>query len=604
VKIFETILFRIRRWSYSQWAEGFTLMVLIAGLWLWVIKKAAGASITYDEAYSFFEYVSYPEFLRSDFNFMSANNHLLNTWMTRLSYALWGNEELALRLPNVLAFGVFLYASARIAYRLVAERFLPLVVLLLFCGNPYVLDFFSLSRGYGLSLAFTTYALWQFINDNHLRALIAMMLAVLANLIVLHVFPAFVFVVVWKLWNDKKLYASVVAALAGIFMVLLLPYISQLKEHGAFIFGGGDAAFWSSLVSLGARLGGVYSNVGVGFVLAMLLIILIGVLACIRRRDLESARVVVVLIAAVLSPIVQQIFLGSPFPLDRTALFYWPLLVVALTYSIRLHSVMPGVVVVLGVVQIFFFTSNSSLLEYAEWKQEAGVKRAAHWMSLHSSEWDEPTGTVFAVNLETEQAWNYYRMRYGIHRLGQVYRTDAGIADLVYNKGISKNTSRMLYRDEYGALSKRKVTRDEVRVLWNGYEHLKNASGTGAGCRSDVAVYAGADRKYSMREEFTFSADSITQLTVRAFFKSEVRNTGGLFVVALTDSFGLVDWQATHINALQTHPATIEWTEFQWAKEIPERAKGTVTAAVYLLNTGTDRVYMDELSIRLLRERP
>jgi hypothetical protein len=72
----------------------------------------------------------------------------------------------------------------------------------------------------------------------------------------------------------------------------------------------------------------------------------------------------------------------------------------------------------------------------------------------------------------------------------------------------------------------------------------------------------------------------------------------------LTDSFGLVDWQATHINALQTHPATIEWTEFQWAKEIPERAKGTVTAAVYLLNTGTDRVYMDELSIRLLRERP
>ena len=156
---------RIRQWTLSQWAEAIAVVAMSTALWLWVIKKAAVASITYDEAYSFFEYVSYPEFLRSDFNFMSANNHLLNTWLTRITYALWGNEEWALRLPNVLAFGLFLYASVRIAYRLVTTRLLPLFVVLLLCGNPYVLDFFSLSRGYGLSLAFMTYALWQFVDD-------------------------------------------------------------------------------------------------------------------------------------------------------------------------------------------------------------------------------------------------------------------------------------------------------------------------------------------------------------------------------------------------------------------------------------------------------
>lgn len=596
-------MMRIRQWTLSQWAEAFAVVAMSTALWLWVIKKAAVASITYDEAYSFFEYVSYPEFLRSDFNFMSANNHLLNTWLTRITYALWGNEEWALRLPNVLAFGLFLYASVRISYRLTSTRFLPLLGVLLMCGNPYVLDFFSLSRGYGLSLAFMTYALWQFVDDKYWIATLAMMLAVLSNFIVLHVFPVFVLVVVWKLWKDKKAHAIILITLSCIFLALLWPYINQLKQHGAFIFGANDAAWWSSLVSLGTRLGGIYSSAGILFLLLVLLIIIIGVVYFVQRREAASSGVAIILAGAVLSPIAQHIILNSPFPLDRTALFYWPLLVVALCYSVRVHIAWRGVVLALGLVQIFFFASNASLYAYAEWKQEAGVKDAARWMSLHSSEWDEPTGTEFAVNLETEQAWNYYRMRYGLHRLGEVYRTNAVVADLNYSSSITKGALHTLYADQYGCLSKRKVAREETRVIWNGYEHLKSVAGTGAGYRSDVGVYAGADRKYSMREEFTFSADSVTQLTLRAFFKSEIRNTGGLFVVALTDSFGLVDWQATHINALQTHRPEIEWTEMQWAKAIPKNAKGTVTAAVYLLNTGRDRVYMDELSIRLLRER-
>ena len=76
------------------------------------------------------------------------NNHILNTILTKLCIGCFGNEQLVIRLPNLLAFLVYGWAIYRILKRVFAEDslfFFPSA--LLFVSNPYLLGFFSLCRG-------------------------------------------------------------------------------------------------------------------------------------------------------------------------------------------------------------------------------------------------------------------------------------------------------------------------------------------------------------------------------------------------------------------------------------------------------------------------
>jgi hypothetical protein len=89
----------------------------------------------------------------SIFNFEVATNHFLNTLLTKACDFVAGGSEIVLRLPSVIGYAMFLGFSLLILHRSVRPAIAaPGFVLLNL--NPYVLDFFSLSRGYGLSLGF------------------------------------------------------------------------------------------------------------------------------------------------------------------------------------------------------------------------------------------------------------------------------------------------------------------------------------------------------------------------------------------------------------------------------------------------------------------
>src|SRR6185436_12641938 len=103
------------------------------------------------EAATYLRYIPHDFF--SVFNFDVATNHFLNTLLTKLCYLIGGNSELVLRLPNHVGYGMYLWFSLRILQRL-RHRAIAFAGFLLLNLNPYVLDYFSLSRGYGLSLGF------------------------------------------------------------------------------------------------------------------------------------------------------------------------------------------------------------------------------------------------------------------------------------------------------------------------------------------------------------------------------------------------------------------------------------------------------------------
>jgi hypothetical protein len=129
-------------------------MLAYAGL------RAVRLSFTFDEAATYISYLSAS--LLSAFDFTDANNHVLYTLFAKLTSAFGGSSEFVLRLPSLSGFVLYLVFSWAILKRFFGRVF-ALAGFLLLNLNPYVLDFFSLGRGYGLALGFEMAALYFFL---------------------------------------------------------------------------------------------------------------------------------------------------------------------------------------------------------------------------------------------------------------------------------------------------------------------------------------------------------------------------------------------------------------------------------------------------------
>jgi hypothetical protein len=162
-----------------------------------VAARAARLSLTYDEAAAYIRYIAphaFPEFDAGPlavFNFEVATNHFLSTVLAKLSTVVAGSGELALRAPALLGYALYLWFSARLL-RLRTNGVIAVAGLLLLNLNPYVLDFFALSRGYGLSIGLMLGALYYFFRDDLSRMLLFATGAVLANFSMLNVYVALV----------------------------------------------------------------------------------------------------------------------------------------------------------------------------------------------------------------------------------------------------------------------------------------------------------------------------------------------------------------------------------------------------------------------------
>src|SRR5688500_2481161 len=105
--------------------------------------RAARVALTYDEAAAYRRYIAtdvpsvFDTNLLSIFNFEVATNHLLNTALTKICYAVFGGGEIALRLPNLFAYAMFMVFSAAILHR-ITRPWIAFAGFLLLNLNPYV----------------------------------------------------------------------------------------------------------------------------------------------------------------------------------------------------------------------------------------------------------------------------------------------------------------------------------------------------------------------------------------------------------------------------------------------------------------------------------
>ena len=142
----------------------YPLSILAIALFFFIfeILRAARVAFTIDEASTYLNYLSTNVLAVFDLN--SANNHFLNTLLAKIAWTLAGSSEFVLRIPNLLGYSLYLLFSFLILHRFVKNRVIVICGYLLLNLNPYILDFFSLCRGYGLSLGFLMAALFFFVS--------------------------------------------------------------------------------------------------------------------------------------------------------------------------------------------------------------------------------------------------------------------------------------------------------------------------------------------------------------------------------------------------------------------------------------------------------
>ena len=282
----------------------------------------------------------------------SANNHLLNTVLLKLTLYIAEPSTFVYRLPNVLACFLYLIFAIRLGRILTPSK--PYLTTLLLVSMAYLLDFFGLARGYGLSIAFLSGSLYyllccakHFKSSRLFGALLFGICAVLSNYTLLHYFLPLLFVLLLLILKKKVGIFKVLvlfALVTSVFFILLMPVLLELKDGQHLIFGGRDSFYHSAILSLGRCFAYGVLNVKVAeTIFAILFIIallhsIIQLLKIAKNKEVTFLSILpIVFILMILSPISQNLLFDTFFPTERTALLYYPVLIILFIQSVDVY---------------------------------------------------------------------------------------------------------------------------------------------------------------------------------------------------------------------------------------------------------------------------
>lgn len=314
-------------------------------LFIFVAVHAFTMFITHDEAFSFF-------LIRGEhFKMLSgtANTHWLNSFFMKLFNLIFGDAPGWLRLHSVIAFPFFAFGIFRIS-GYIQHIFLRLTLYCLILFNPFILDFFSLARGYGLALTFQVWMMLFFIkavSENEfnykiwIRVFICCMLCIAANLSffysVISIAGYFFYLIVKTNKSGYTIKAGPVKLIAALFSSVLLFTIADLliiKFFGKDLEFGGDSNLIGSLIGSVWEGSFYFSDHSphtitllayISFFLLVLAMLYFLFNSIKNKRPDKYILLSLPVISILLLNIIFHLFFKTPFLLSRTALQWFPL---------------------------------------------------------------------------------------------------------------------------------------------------------------------------------------------------------------------------------------------------------------------------------------
>jgi len=367
------------------------LFLLFAGVaFAYVVLRAILVPLTHDEARTFFVYTLSGEFLPW-LSHWDAGNHLLCTALGWISFEAFGMAPWSLRLFNVLSFLLYAWYAwhwgARLTDRMV--RWCLWTALLL---APLLIEFFSMYRGYGLAMAFLLMALYHTVaavrkdsGTHTVAALLGWLFAASAMLSLLVLWcTALVLlaVVLVRLPMRPAKRAVLVSSwiLLGVAPLLgASSYSSELKARGLLYYGTDQGLYDGTVRSLAEMLFGTPGDLATALlVLVPFMLLLAGAWSQFRKGRSGLTGPFPVLLFLLLAEVLGRWVLGAaldlPDPLDRTAL-HWVLLgVLAVAFAVDAMIVARGTfrlaALVLCVLPVRTITT-ANLTHTSIWPEEA-----------------------------------------------------------------------------------------------------------------------------------------------------------------------------------------------------------------------------------------
>lgn len=401
-RVITAIMSRVGHWALP-------LMVASAlGVLLFTVAKAHFSSFTHDESVTWARYVHLPMKDLLEHRESYTNNHMLNSILMKGSEGLFGDSELALRLPNLLALVVYLVYAALLARRL--GPVVGLLTYLLLCYGAHFMELFALARGYGLSYGCLLMALhhgWRSLETYrplHVALLhAALVLMVLSSFVTAQVALAMVTVLpvaaLWSIASDlerkriRRRMLVVHAALTLVSVILLREPLRKVMNDNSFEFGGGNGFVhdtFSSLVHTAlptvAVVGWAVQGLWILFLLLMCAMFLVAVRTFRRTgAGTTTADLILwpwgVLLATVLVMVVQHALLDTPYPKARFSKFLYPLLLICLGASCsgrvagRWALWSGAMLTAAALVQVASFIGLSSVNSSVEWQYDMDTER-------------------------------------------------------------------------------------------------------------------------------------------------------------------------------------------------------------------------------------
>lgn len=362
-------------------------------LFVYVALRAWLIPFTWDEDYTLYQFVVKGNIFNSSYELMSANNHLLNTWLMWFMYKLFGCNVFMLRLPNVLAFGAFLFFNGKLL-KSIENNWLKVSAFCLLGMNPFLLDFFSLARGYGLSVLLMTisvYNYYLFFKSGEQKKIflsfLFLAIAVLANFTMLYVMLSSILIAVIFFFIYKKALNVKQHTILIIITALLLLYsfyvIYMLSRFGA-LFYGGTTGFWYDTVNsivfntLYEKSYSLLFHLPVKIAVAIIIIIATGLTISnkIFRDKNQPMQIHSILLFVIAICTLLQIalfhFFDIKYLVGRTALFYIPLLnmltIFTLVETIKNKKMLTAMSLFILIVVAFHFANCINLNHVLLWK--------------------------------------------------------------------------------------------------------------------------------------------------------------------------------------------------------------------------------------------
>ena len=469
-------------------------LLFTVGLLIYTSYRATYLSMTCDEASTYFSHVSNSVWncFFSASCWMDANNHLLNTLLMQWSIGIFGVSEWTLRLPNLFGHLVYLIFSILIIRKYSNNFWIRLLGFCFLNLNPFLIEFFSLARGYGLGVGMmmmSIYFLLRWIENQELRMGMycfgGAILAILSNFVFLNYWASlsgvFCFFVLEKYFfrikktKDRFDFTnfSIPLVSAIVLFLLLKKPIHYLSAKGEFVYGFDSfVESFLSLVKLSVMSQGYFNPITTNVFVVFALILLgfstvFGFGNFFKENKTRFLRihfgVIGLMFLILMSTVVQHYFLDVQYLQGRKAVMLLPIFGLSgyvffefLFQKIN-KRIAIGFALLISVFSWNHFYRTFDLKETVEWKYDAYTKEMVNYLNEILPKDKKSDVAVYFI---FEPATHFYQEQLSLDRIGRLSRVDDQTleyekkSDYLYvqKKDISKVPDEYVEVKEFGGV--------------------------------------------------------------------------------------------------------------------------------------------------------